>query len=215
MENELIENNSLNEYFKIEYEYQNLNDNPSYIKWKKLIITLKGKDTRFVKCKKDNIIFPCTKKSLLKYPEYQSKCPVCEKDICYYCSIQVEDSYEKELCCVKRRTSCILVQNGFAFINPIGEEQDYYPLIFSIIFKFVIIPIFSLLFIAEKLIAFFYKLKLKGGRINQNDYIHNYEQFKGGHRLYSIIILVVINIAFAVIIIIPCILLIFILLFFC
>ena len=61
------------------------------------MIASKGKDTKFLKCKKDNIIFACTKKSLREYPVYKSTCPICKKDI-YYCSIH----YHAE-CCVKKR----------------------------------------------------------------------------------------------------------------
>ena len=65
MENILIEGKkSLNKYFKLEYENQTLNDNTSYLKRKKSMIDLKGKDTKFLKCKKDNIVFAYTKKSL-------------------------------------------------------------------------------------------------------------------------------------------------------
>ena len=81
MENVLIENSSLNKYFKIEYENQNLINNPLYLKWENSIINLKGNGIKLLKCKKDNIIFPCTKKSL---EDYQSTCPICNKDICYY-----------------------------------------------------------------------------------------------------------------------------------
>ena len=122
MENTLIENNFLNEYFKIEYDSQSLNDNPSYLKWKESNIELKGKDVRFLKCKDDNIIFACTKKSLREYPVYQGICPVCKKGIFNYCSINHHDSYGNGTCCVKRRISCMFFQDGFRFINPTGIE---------------------------------------------------------------------------------------------
>ena len=76
MENSLIENSPLNAYFKINYNSPNLGNNPELIKWKQSIIALEGKDIKFLKCKDDNIIFYCTKKSLKEDPVYQSNCPV-------------------------------------------------------------------------------------------------------------------------------------------
>ena len=64
MENNLIENDSLKEYFPIDYEAQDLRNNPAYLKWKESMIDLKGTDVKFLKCKKDNIYFTCTKKQL-------------------------------------------------------------------------------------------------------------------------------------------------------
>ena len=116
MENVLVENSSLNEYFKIEYNNQNLNDNPLYLKWKDSMIILKGNDAKFIKCEKDNIIFACTKKS---FKGCKSTCPICNKEICYYCSIYLSDP-----CCIKSNISYFLFQKIFNFIFDIREEND-------------------------------------------------------------------------------------------
>ena len=203
MENVLVENNSLNEYFEIEYETQNLDKNPSYLNWKESMLILKGRNTKFLKCEKDNIIFSCTKKSLREYPVYQSTCPKCNKNICYYCSIHTKDSYGNGTCCVKRRITCMFLQDGFRFIKPIGEEHDY-PLNYSVAFKFFIIPVFSfLMFISEMQVSFFYKLKLKKSEVNEHGYAENYEDFIKDRYYDFITIMVVINVAFAVMLAIP------------
>ena len=79
------------------------------------MVNIKGNDTRFIKCEKDNIIFVCTKKSIR---EFQSTCPICNKDICYYCSIHL-----KQTCCIKR-SICIIFQKVFKLIFNVREEHD-------------------------------------------------------------------------------------------
>ena len=200
----VFEENTLIEYFKIEYNNQNINDNPSYLKWKESNIELKGKDTRFLKCKDDNIIFACTKKSLRECPIYQSTCPICKKNICYYCSIYHEDSYVNGECCIKRRISCMFFQDGFRFINHQREERGYY-IKYSEAFKIFIIPFYSLLvFIYVIHYSFFYKLRLKK---RKGSYPRDYEGFMGNHHDDMLIIFIVINVAFAIMIAVPFVLL--------
>ena len=189
MENVLIEDSSLNEYFKPEHDTQNLENNPLFIKWKQSIIKSKGKDAKFLKCKYDNIIFACTKKSLKEPPIYLSKCPVCKYNICYYCSFFATDSYRNGLCCVKRRITCMFLQDGFRYINPIvGVYDDH--LNFFEAFKIFIVPVLSFLwFITEIQISFFYKLDFNEKAYQYDNEISSYERFMG-YRRYKMLIIV-------------------------
>ena len=195
MENVLIGDSSLNEYFKIEFENQNLNDNPSYLMWKESMISLNGNDTKFVKCKYDNIIFSCTKKSLRKNPIYQSRCPVCKKDICYYCSIHFDGE-----CCIKRMISRMFLQDGFIYINPIIEEHAY-TLKYYKAFILFILPFFNLLMLIVGIHCLLFYNLIKKTNHGQNDYEY-YEEFMR-NRFYIFVVFVFINTVFDVLITVP------------
>ena len=195
MENVLIEDSSLNEYFKIEYENQNLNDDISYLKWKNSMVNLKGNDTKFLKCKKDNIIFACTKKSLIEHPVYQSTCPVCKNNICYYCSTYFNDYVNYGGCCIKRKIYCMFLWDGFRYINDFEIVPDN-TLFYSKALTFFIIPGYSLfIFILVIHLTFFYDLKKTNN--NQSD---TYRSFK---RDCSFHLFLAINIAFNAMLTVP------------
>ena len=172
MENEIIDN-SLNEYYNIDYGKQNLNINPKYLNWEESTIHKHGKNTKFIECKKDNIIFHCSSESLKEYPIYQSNCPICNDPICYFCSRYVEDSITNGECCIKRRIACMFLQDGFRFIQPVGQDVRTF-LDYNLAFYFFLVPFINLhMFIILIEFSFFYDLKLKGVEHSETSYFAN------------------------------------------
>ena len=169
MENELNENN-LNEYFMKVYDKQNLKNNPNYLNWKKSKKKKHGKNAKFIRCKKDNIIFACSDESLKKKPIYRSNCPVCNNPICYFCS----RSAGGKICCVKLSLMIMFLENGFKFIRMeenVENQQDYK-------FKFIlfILPFINLfLFIHEIQLSLFYGIVPKESEIYY-DYLYQLEE---------------------------------------
>ena len=174
MENELIES-ELNEYYNLEYEKQNLNDNPNYKKWEESMIYKYGKGAKILYCKNDKIFFSCSGKSLKEYPVYQSICPICKNPICYFCSYYIKEFFENGTCCLRRRILCMFLKEGFRFISPMGDDiESHYS--FKSGFIIFIIPFINLLFfIAMLQVSLFYSLILKGAIPNEHSYAIDYE----------------------------------------
>ena len=102
---------SINNYFTCEYANQKLNDNNlQFLKWKNSMQKINGKNAKLFRCLKDNIYFYTTNDECKKYPIYQSKCPKCCSQICYYCSVYTGDSFsENGTCCLRRKLKCFFL----------------------------------------------------------------------------------------------------------
>jgi len=187
---------SIENYFICEYANQELNDNNlQFLNWKNSMKKKYGKNAKLFRCLKDKIYFYTTNDECKKYPIYQSQCPKCFCDICYYCSVDSEDSFgENGTCCLKRKIKCMLYQDCYRYINPIHEEENLLPL--KKAFISFIIPVISLLtLITQTQGIYYYKLKYKKEK-NLWQYGEYYEHLK----LYDYIVYINIGIAFSLII---------------
>ena len=198
MENEREENinekmilNSENA-FKKEYNGQSLKKNSKFIDWKNRMLSMYGNDAKLFYCKDDNINFYGTNDDCKSFPYYKSKCPICKKSICYYCSRFTHDICDRGTCCIKRRVYCIFVQDGFSVINPKNPKDGE----IGWRIKIFLTPILSFMyFVAYFSIVFYYKLSI--ANVEKNDgYYGIYEgAIKKSHCLFFCII--GFNVAFA------------------
>ena len=147
-----------------EYDGQKLNNNKYFLNWKKLMLTEYGQNAKIFKCIKDNILYCTSFNECITYPIYQSKCPKCKNNICFYCYRNINDYFnETGTCCLKRKIKCIFYQDCYRYINPIIEEENINSFFEALILS--ITPIISLLTYMEHIQGiFFYKLATKESR---------------------------------------------------
>ena len=162
-----------------------------------------GENAMLFKCSKDKIYFYTSYEECKKYPVYQSECPKCHQDICFYCSRHEEDDFhENGTCCLQRKIKCMFNQDCYRYINPIHNEINIY--LFKQAFISFIIPVIHLFtLIAQIQGILYYKLILKNGkkhlRYYQNLEIYNYiELINMGIRLILVIPLFVVHIYFII-----------------
>ena len=192
MEDEQMDTN-IKEYFIIEYDKQNLNKNPKYVKWKVSMKQKHGKNIKFLQCKKDNIIFACSNESL-KEDLYRSNCPVCDKEICYFCSHTAGISIP---CCVQNSVVKTFLVNGFMFTLPMEEDSLEY-IDYKKKFKLLITPFINLfMFIHQIQLSLFYDI----APIGTKEY-NNYGNYLGKHD-YIFELVFGINLVFDILLFIP------------
>ena len=195
----ILEQNApnLENAFKIDYDNQKLDGNAEFENWKSVNIKKYGNDYRLFKCSLDKLIFITTKKDCVNYPFYQSLCPKCQKNICYFCSRYAHDSFGNGNCCIRRRICCMIFQEGFRYINP--YKETYIP-DFKESFKKFIIPVFNFLYFTSEIqCAFFYKLTTNNAEIRESGYLENYEGYIQRNYYFILQLVVGINAAFAII----------------
>ena len=108
--------------FKLDYKGQSLKDNSRFNSWKKRMLQIYGNDAKLFKCSYDNVYFYSSNEDFKNMPLCSSKCPSCNKPICYYCSGY---SYERNSfgeCCLKRRIYYKFFYDGFLFIKKIFSD---------------------------------------------------------------------------------------------
>lgn len=203
---EWIENNNIlnNNCFKLEYEEQELNNsNLVFLNWKKTMQKIYGENAMLFKCSKDKIYFYTSYEECKKYPVYQSECPKCNQDICFYCSRHEEDDFhENGTCCLQRKIKCMFNQDCYRYINPIHNEINIYK--FKQAFISFIIPVIHLFtLIAQIQGILYYKLILKNGkshlRYYQNSKLDDYiELINMGMGVILVIPLFVVHIYFII-----------------
>ena len=113
---------SLNEnsnIFKLEYEYQRIEENIKYQNWKQSMIKMYGKNIKIFECKNDQILF-CIYEDIQNY--FQS-CPICKKHICYFCSYTSSEASDIS-CCLTRTINTALFISGPSYIE--GEYDIFY-----------------------------------------------------------------------------------------
>ena len=135
----------LKDPFKLLNPNQNIKGNIEFLNWKNLYIKKIGNNIKLFKCIKDNILFFTTNSDCKNYPFYQSKCPICNNFMCYFCSRYAKDSYGNGCCCLIRRVYCLFFQDGVRLINPVDDNNDYIPDIEDCFKKFIV-PGFNLLY---------------------------------------------------------------------
>jgi len=116
--------------FKLDYKGQSLKDNSKFNSWKKRMIQIYGNDAKLFKCSYDNAYFYSSNEDFKNMPLCSSKCPSCNKPICYYCSGYSYDRNSFGECCLKRRIYYKFFYDGLLFINGENEGLKKYFLIF-------------------------------------------------------------------------------------
>ena len=201
MENDLEVNekfiNIVENKFKIEYFGQDLKKNESFIQWQNEMKKIYGNDAKLFKCKRDKICYYGKFSDCKKLPLYKIKCPICDLSNCYFCSKHIDDYVDHGKCCLSRRIYCLFFQDAFEFI-----ENDY-DTFFADNLRIFLIPLFSLIFFIGLISAcFFYKLKVSN--LEPNDgYLINYEEKIKDKNSFRFILIVVINVMFAIFLSIP------------
>ncbi len=204
MENEIEQNlnednsiKSLNA-FKPDFKGQKLKKNRKFIEWKNKMIEKYGNNSKLFYCIYDNIYFYVTNEDCKSKPYYKSKCSICNRPICYFCSRYIRNKFDHGKCCIKRRIYYILFDDGYSIINPVFESDAEQ---FGGLLLMFIIPIISFMyFVAYFSIVFFYKLSIKN--TNQKEgYLCIYEgTFKSTNLFFTVIGF---NVAFAFALSIP------------
>ena len=188
----------LNRAFKLDYEGQSIENNNKFEKWKQLMLTKYGNDAKLFKRLKDNIYFYSSNRDYFNNINfYQSKCPICNNPICYYCSRYCRDCYfENASCCLKRKIKYIILKDTSVYINPTNEETRKYFKKYLIIF---LIPIVNFLyFVARIQCSFFYKLAMKNSKLEEHGYLTTYVNHLDKKDLF-----ITINIIFTSFLVIP------------
>ena len=128
MENENDNNNNeyFNEYnetvFELEYANQPIKNNIKYKNWEKKIKDKNGNNIRFLRCRKDNIIF-CVNKNEKTDDPCTAKCPLCKHLICFYCSRYSLFEMFVGNCCLKRGIYYLFFVNPFESYLKSGSPE--------------------------------------------------------------------------------------------
>ena len=197
MENDLNINDKLismaENKFEIEFLGQNLNKNESFIQWQTEMKKIYGNDAKLFKCKEDKILYYGKFSDCKKIPIFKIKCPICKRSNCYFCSKHIDDYLDNGKCCLSRRIYCLFFQEAFEFIND-PHRDDFIHLI----------PFLSLvLFIGFISACFFYYLKVSRLEPNNIGNLENYEERIRYNNFFRFLVIIGINVAFAVSLSIP------------
>ena len=175
--------------FKAEYETQDIKNNIKFQKWQKLMFSKYGEDAKLFKCRKNKIFFYASNEEYNTYPLFKSECPICKKNICFFCHRNGLDHYGNGTCCLSNKIYCFFIQDGFRFINPIGIDITRPPKYKKSLIIYFIPGINLLYFIATIHISFLYKLSLKDD-MSGKDIMINYEKrFEDNYECLIFIIL--------------------------
>jgi len=171
-ENNLIDNQGTQDFFKFEFKEQNSNNNVNFKRWKNLMLKKFGNNAKLFKCPRDEIVFYSSDYDCKNVHIYIAKCPICNYFVCYYCQYFLEDGkYESARCCVKRRIQYMFHRHIYTFIHPKIDYRDenFYHETFNSLFKLYFIPLSTFLYFVSTIhAAFYYKMQSK--KIN-----HQYE----------------------------------------
>ena len=170
MENNLIENTEISNIFKLDYINQNVNNNIHFQSWKQSMLEKYGTDAKLFRCTKNGLLFFTSNLECKKYPFYKSKCPLCHKYICYFCSkYETNNYYHDDECCLYIRIIYMFLKDGFKYINPVGEDKNYFdPKEDISTLKLNFIPLLNItMIIGEINYSFYYKLYKKTLKLTQ------------------------------------------------
>ena len=116
MEIDLVtQNNQYENVFRFDYDSQKMNDNINLLKWKKSILKKNNNDRnlKLFKCQEDKIFFYNSNKD-----NYLGLCPICGKNICYFCLFPYKDNKKSDIiCCLKRLFHVCFFINGPNYIK--------------------------------------------------------------------------------------------------
>ena len=176
----ITNNHTSTSVFNFEYNDQNMNDNIEYQKWKKLMLIEYGNNSKQFKCNKDKLLFYSS------YNNYKSKCPVCNNNICYFCSFN--GNIENFSCCIKNSIIKAFFYSGPKFANePLDKEILFFLIPILNIFT-IIISFFYILYIGQIL------EKSKNNNNNNEELMKYVDLEKSKKYIINIIIIISIDI---------------------
>ena len=181
-----IDDPKMSDAFKQEYEGQKIKDNINFKKFKTSILKKYGQKAKIFYCKKDKIYFYYNDSN---YP-YKGFCPICKKNICYFCS---EIDWD-ESCCLKKRIYYLLTIEALIFFDTYPKHRNKV-FKFNNFLLFALIPYLNSIFFFSGLHVYIYKLKTKikidGNYKMVNKYL-NFEQYiKGVNNHWEIFELII------------------------
>ena len=100
-------------YFRLEYPNQSLKHNKNFEDFKEQKLIELGEDAKLFKCEIDKVLFYIPKKSCETFPYYYQLCPICNKNICYFCGRNTDS--DKGECCIRKRVYYLFFYNGLYF----------------------------------------------------------------------------------------------------
>ena len=148
------------------YDYKNPNDKIEFKKWKKSMINNYGKDIKVLKCLKDKILF-FTKTTDVDNYRYLAQCPICKRNICYYCSYNINYNFIEEKYCCFNRAKFTYIDNASEY-SKVNQDigVDYF---------LVLIPWINFLFIIMSFIQFIFFIGIKrNGNLKGMFFMKNY-----------------------------------------
>lgn len=176
-----IENMNISNIFKPDYNDQNLDNNRNYQNWKSAMIDKYGNNGKFYKCPNDKIFFYTSNEENRKNHENEGKCPLCKKEICFFCMKNASSGYCH--CCLKKKYFVMCAEGKSNLNEKMSDLGDYE----QAFIKFFLIPGVNIIFF----IAMFFNMtyyKLAMGY--ENGYNHPYESFFPNHcSRYSLILI--------------------------
>ena len=78
------------------------------------------KIAKLFNCLIDDIYFFSSVEDFKSYPFYRQQCPICKKQVCFYCSnfiYENDNDIHKGNCCLKRRLKYLFIYDGYIYIN--------------------------------------------------------------------------------------------------
>ena len=177
MNENIIQNSS--QIFKLDFPGQNIKGNSQFNEFKKQKLNEFGNDAKLFKCKYDNLYFYVSKNNCKTFPFYFKECPLCHKQICYFCSGTIySQNTDNGNCCVRRKLYYLFFHNGFAYFNldNVAEinREDY-----KIFFILSLIPLLGTFFLIIFTSGyFFFVLEIKDiKRKNDVNVLQNYRTY--------------------------------------
>ena len=167
MENEITSPMISNEIFILDYKGQLLKNNKKFDSWKKEQLKKYGSNAKLYKCKQDNGYFYSPTKNN-KYFSFDAKeCPLCKKQICYFCSrtttVRNEEDYYRDLshCCPTGNIYYLLFHKTNRFLNKniTNHNLEY---TYKETIKRFFIPLYSFIYLVGTIsFCFFHGLRFK------------------------------------------------------
>ena len=144
-ENELRENfnEKTENFFKLDYEGQDIKKNKYFKKFKEAMFKKNNNKGLIYFCPKDNGYFYYNS----KYKYNNGICPLCEWQICYFCSKR--DFLYRDKCCLKKKFYVAIFEDGFIFLQDNFQGKKL----------FALIPLFNLLLIVTCIHCLIYKIE--------------------------------------------------------
>ena len=136
-------NEKTENFFKFDYKGQNINKNKFFKKFKKAMFKKNNNKGLIYFCPKDNAYFYYNS----HYKYNNGICPLCRKDICYFCSKR--DVLYRDKCCLKKKLCYLFCEDGFTFLE--GNDQR--------IKLFTLIPLFNLILFVGGIHTVIYKIE--------------------------------------------------------
>lgn len=191
--------------FKFDYSEQKFDNNLEYQKWSSAMLKKYGPYAKKFKCLKDKIYFYTSYDDCRSEPSYKGECPICKRQICYFCSNSNFNERDIVICCLSRRISKLLFYDGLRYIKKLNKyEIDIPNLSDHYLFLISFIPLFNLGFFIIKIFEFLYfGQSTNNSKKNNSGRLESYiEQFK--RRNYHIFFILISNLI-SFVLCIPCI----------